>query len=92
MLLFCNKLDLKSSSLTIFLDKDCKFKDPGNHIDNSVKNKINNFIKEIKSKKKNELIYSFDISEKNKCYLIKIKEDKNSLLNKVYFSDAKNLY
>lgn len=79
MLLFCNKLDLKSSSLTIFLDKDCKFKDPGNHIDNSVKNKINNFIKEIKSKKKNELIYSFDISEKNKCYLIKIKEDKNSL-------------
>ena len=72
MINFNSKLNLKASNIGFFISNDLKFK-PDKSVPQSIASKINSFLKkQLKDNKKQ--IYSFDISESQKCFLIVIKK------------------
>ena len=73
MINFNSKFDLKAPNIGFFISNDLKFK-ADQSVPQSVASKINVFLKkQLKDNKKQ--IYSFDISESQKCFLIVIKKD-----------------
>ena len=73
MINFNSKFDSKASNIGFFISKDLKFKSDQS-VPQSIASKINVFLKrQLKDNKKQ--IYSFDISESQKCFLIVIKKD-----------------
>ena len=74
MLSFASSLSHNSDAFAIFVSEDFDYKDKKNILSNEVAKKINSFLKSIKAKKKKEEIYSLDISEKEKCFIIVVKK------------------
>ena len=73
MINFNSKFDSKASNIGFFISNDLKFKSDQS-VPQSIASKINVFLKrQLKDNKKQ--IYSFDISESQKCFLIVIKKD-----------------
>ena len=73
MINFNSKFNLKASNIGFFISNDLKFK-PDKSVPQSIASKINSFLKkQLKDNKKQ--IYSFDISESQKCFLIVIKKN-----------------
>ena len=73
MLSFTSSLRANSEAFAIFVTEKYDYKDKKNILpDNSVK-KINSFLSVLKAKKKDEDVSSFDISGKQKCFIIRIK-------------------
>ena len=70
---FTSSLSNDSDALTIFVDEKHDYKDKKGVLPKSLVQKINSFLKVIKTKKKDEEIISFDISDKQKCFIVKIK-------------------
>ena len=79
MLNFSKKLSSKNSNLVIFVDEKGNFADAKNKIQNSVKSKIQLFLKQKKRNKQDSEIISFDIDQLSKCLLVKVtkKNEKN---------------
>ena len=74
-IIFDKKVDFKQGeTLTFFLNENLNFKVERKIFSAQISNKIKVYLKNLKFKKKEEKIISFDISEKNKILFIKVKE------------------
>ena len=74
-IIFDKKFDFKQGeTLTFFLNENLNFKVERKIFSAQISNKIKVYLKNLKFKKKEEKIISFDISEKNKILFIKVKE------------------
>jgi leucyl aminopeptidase len=74
-IIFDKKVDFKQGeTLTFFLNENLNFKIERKIFSAQISNKIKVYLKNLKFKKKEEKIISFDISEKNKILFIKVKE------------------
>ena len=72
-IIFDNKINFKQGeTLTFFVNENLNFKSTKKIFSDQILNKIQIFLKNLKSKKKKEKIISFDISEKNKVLFIVI--------------------
>ena len=74
MLSFASSLSSDNEAFAIFVNDKFHFKDRKNVLPKEVKNKINSYLSTLKDKKSEEEISSFDISGKQKCFVIKIKK------------------
>ena len=73
MLSFSSSLGADNEAFAIFVSEKYDFRDKRNILPSSTSQKIRSFLNTLKSKKIKEEITSFDISEKKKCFIIKIK-------------------
>ena len=73
MLSFTSSLRPDVQGLAIFVNEKYYFQDKKGVLQGTVVQKINSFLKSLKAKKKEESISSFDISDKQKCFIIKVK-------------------
>jgi len=78
MLSFTSSLSPDSEALVVFVTEKREFKDRKDVIPNSTIQKINSFLKEEKLKKKEQDINFFEISNKQKCFIIKVKNKFSS--------------
>jgi len=83
MIGFSTKFKTSSDAFALFVDDKFSYEDRKNCLPKSLKLKVDAFIKVIKGSKLENKIFSFDISEKTKCFLIKYtKKEKYN-----YFED-----
>ena len=73
MLSFTSSLSPSSDAFVIFVTEKYGYKDKKNILAADTVKKINSFISVLRVKKKEEDINSFDISNKQKCFIIKAK-------------------
>jgi len=73
MLSFTSSLSPHSDAFAIFVTEKCAYKDKRHILSSNKVQKINSFLSVLKTKNKDEEISSFDISEKQKCFIIKVK-------------------
>ena len=73
MLSFTSRLSPDSEGFAIFVNERYNYKDEQDVLSDSTVQKINSFLKVLKVKKRGEDICSFDISDKQKCFIIKVK-------------------
>ena len=78
MLSFISSLSPNSEAITIFVTEKYDYKDNKHILSNSIVQKINSFLDVLKEKKKQEEVSSFDISNKQKCFIIKVKNKYES--------------
>ena len=78
MVSFTSSLSSDSDALAIFVNEKHAYKDKKGVLSKSLVQKINSYIDTLKNKKKNEEIISFDISDKQKCLIIKVKNKYES--------------
>jgi len=92
---FISSLSPDSDALAIFVNEKHAYKDKRGVLPKSLVQKINSFLKVIKVNKKNEEIISFDISDKRKCFIIKVKNQYESFFPEEiggrFFSNLKKL-
>ena len=81
MLSFTSSLSTNSDAFAIFVTEKYEYKDKKDILSADTVKKINSFIGVLKVKKKEEEINSFDISNRQKCFIIKVKHKYES-----YFS------
>tara|TARA_Y100000590_G_scaffold459201_1_gene615688 strand:- start:2 stop:1480 length:1479 start_codon:yes stop_codon:yes gene_type:complete len=74
MLSFTGSLRDNSDALVIFVTDKFDYKDTNKVLSIELIKKINSLLKLIKTRKKEEEIFSLDISEKKKCFVIKVKD------------------
>ena len=75
---FISSLSQDSEALAIFVNERYEYKDKKGILTKSLVEKINSSLKVLKVKKKDDEIFSFDISDKQKCYIVKIKNKYKS--------------
>ena len=73
MLKFMSSLKPNCEAFAIFVNEKYAYRDKNSILPNQVKNKIDSYLKTLKSKKKDEEINSFDVTDKQKCFIIKVK-------------------
>ena len=73
MLSFTSSLSLSSDAFAIFVTEKYDYKDKKDILPANTAKKINSFISVLRIKKKKEDINSFDISNRQKCFIIKVK-------------------
>ena len=73
MLSFTSGLRADNEAFAIFVNEKYDFQDKKGVLQGTVVQKINSFLKSLKAKKKEESISSLDISDKQKCFIIKVK-------------------
>ena len=73
MLSFASSLSSDNDAFAIFVNDKFNFKDRKNLLSKEVKNKINLYLSNLKDRKNEEQISSLDITPKQKCFIIKIK-------------------
>ena len=73
MLSFTRSLSPHSDAFVIFVTEKYAYKDKRHILSSNKVQKINSFLSVLKTKNKDEEISSFDISEKQKCFIIKVK-------------------
>ena len=78
MLSFISSLRPDSEAFAIFVNEKHEYKDKKGVLPNNTVQKINSFLKILKVKKKEENINSFDISDRQKCFIIKVKNKFDS--------------
>ena len=78
MVSFTSSLSPDSDALAIFVNEKYAYKDKKGVLSKSLVQKINSFISVLKVKKKDDEIISFDISDKQKCFIIKVKSKHES--------------
>ncbi len=75
---FTSSLSPDADALAMFVDEKYNFNDKKHILPKDLNQKINSFLRVLKVKKKNEEISSFDISDKQKCFIVKIKSKYES--------------
>ena len=78
MLSFTSSLSPNTEGFVLFVNEKYEYKDTRGILPNNAVQKINSFLRELKANKKEEEISSLDISEKQKYFLIKIKNKYES--------------
>ena len=78
MVRFTSSLSPDSDGLAIFVNEKYGYKDKKGALPKNLVQKINSFIETLKDRKKNEEIISFDISDTQKCFIVKIKNKHES--------------
>ena len=78
MLSFATNLSSDIEAFVIFVSEEYKFKDKQNVLSSITVQKINSFLGLLKKKRKGEEVSSFDVSEKQKCFIIKVKNKYKS--------------
>ena len=78
MLSFTSKLSPDTEALAIFVNENYDYKDKNHVLLNGMDQRINSYLSVLKAKKKKEDISSFDISDKKKCFIIKVKKQFGS--------------
>lgn len=73
MLSFTSNLNPRSEAFAVFITEKYTYKNKNNILSNSIIQKINSFLKVLKTQDKEEEISSFDISDQQKCFIIKVK-------------------
>ena len=73
MLSFTSNLNAKSDAFAIFVTDEYTYSNKNNILSNRVIQKINSFLKVLKVKNKEEEISFFDITDQQKCFIIKVK-------------------
>ena len=82
---FTSSLSPDSDAFAIFVNEKNDYKDKKGILSKSLVQKINSFINTLKVKKKDDEINSFDISDKQKCFIIKVKKEYESFfISSVY--------
>ena len=88
---FSRKFNVSYDALVMFVDEKFNYRDRHHCLSSSIILKIDAFVKVIKAHKEENEIYSFDISEKTKCFIIKNKtEELNNYLEDLH-SDLETL-
>ena len=75
---FTSSLSPDSDAFAIFINEKYDYKDKKGVLSKNLIQKINAFISILKVKKKEDEINSFDISDKQKCFIIKVKRKYES--------------
>ena len=75
---FTSSLSPDRDALAIFVNEKYDYKDKKGVLPESLVQKINSYLKVQKIKKKNEEIISFDISDRQKCFIVKVKNKYES--------------
>jgi len=75
---FISRLSPDSDALAIFVNEKYEYKDKKGVLSKNLIQKINSFVVALKTKKKDDEIISFDISDKQKCFIVKIKNKYES--------------
>ena len=78
MVSFTSSLSPDRDAFVIFVNEKYDYKDKKGVLPNNISQKINAYIKTLKIKKKEREINHFDISEKEKCFVIKVKKKYES--------------
>ena len=78
MLSFTSSLSDNSEAFAVFVNEKYEYRDKRDLLPKDTVQKINSFLKESKAKKSEKSINSFDISEKQKCFIIKVKNKYES--------------
>jgi len=73
MLSFTRGLSAESDGFAIFVNEKYDYKDKQDILSKNDVQKIDSYLSVLKAKKKEEDINSFDISDKKKCFVIKVK-------------------
>ena len=73
MLSFTSSLSPDYEAFAIFVTEKYDYKDKTDILPNNVVQKINSFLDVLKAKKKDEELNSFDVSNQQKCFIIKVK-------------------
>ena len=73
MLSFTNDLSPDSEAFAIFVTEKYHYEDISDILTNDTVQKINSYLNVLKTKKRDDKISSFDVSEKQKCFIIKVK-------------------
>ena len=72
MLSFTGSLNPKSDAFAIFVSESYTYKNKNNILSKAIIEKIDSFLKIIKEEKRKDEINYFDISGKQKCFIIKV--------------------
>ena len=75
---FTSSLSPNSDAITIFVNEKYGYKDKKGILSKSMVQKINSFLAVVKVKKKNDEIISFEVSDKQKCFIVKVKSKYES--------------
>jgi len=75
---FISRLSLDSDALAVFVNEKYQYKDKKGVLPKSIVQRINSFLGVLKAKKQSDEINSFDISDKQKCFIVKIKNKYES--------------
>ena len=78
MLSFTSRLSPNSEGFAIFVTEKYDYTDKKNVLSNDTIKKINSFLNVLKVKKKGEDVSSFDISSRQKCFIIKVQNKYES--------------
>ena len=73
MLSFMSSLRADSDSFAIFVTEKYEYKDSKGILSKDISKKVDLFLKSLKAKKQKEEVSSLDISDKKKCFIIKVK-------------------
>ena len=75
---FISRLSLDSDALAVFVNEKYEYKDKKGILTKNLVQKINSFLSVLKAKKQSDEIISFDIFDKQKCFIVKIKNKYES--------------
>ncbi len=75
---FISSLSQDSDAFAIFVNEKYVYEDKRGVLPKNISQKIDSFIRVLKDKKKEDEIISFDISDKQKCFIVKIKNEHES--------------
>ena len=73
MLSFSSSLSPDNEGIVVFVSENYDYKDKNDILPKNTITKIDSFLSVLKVKKEKDQISSFDISEKQKCFIIKVK-------------------
>jgi len=77
---FISSLSPDSDAFAIFVNEKYVYRDKRRVLPKNISQKIDSFIRVLKDKKKEDEIISFDISNKQKCFIVKIKNKNESFI------------
>ena len=73
MLSFASSLNGGREAFAVFVNDKYRYSDKKNLFSKNTAQKISSFLSTLRAKKNEEYIFSFDISDKQKCFVIKVK-------------------
>jgi len=79
---FTSRLSPDSDAFAIFVNEKYDYRDKKGVLSKNLVQKINSFIDALKVKKKDDEINAFDISDNQKCFIIKVKKNMKIFIHK----------
>jgi len=98
MVNFTSSLSSNSDGFVIFVSEKQEYRDENNIFSKNISQKIDSFIDTLKTRKNNDDINSFDISNLQKCFIVKLNDKKENNYSQekgadffVYLKKVKNI-